>query len=162
MTEMDDAVSAMLAALASFPASDDPDTLYHELMDSGIATNHCRRHYYIPFVPKNRRNAVNHAIIYYNGSKSAWWTKDGGVEFYNNTKVYPQGTKPWDWCGTTLLFQDWQDRVELAHTFRIGASVSFIYDNVNHVGLVSHIGDRLTVITPEGKFYMQASSVRRW
>ena len=130
-----------------------------------VEWHHCsgradaRRHGVIRGVPSRIRTMVCEAIAYYNG-----WDAKGNVEFYQNTSVYPPGKKPWSYCGETVLFQDWQDSVDLAQTFEIGEIVRFDFRDEKHVGIVSGINDRLTIVDLNKigvKYYMPAERVTR-
>lgn len=121
------------------------------LNESGAIEWHCRRHGVIRNIGRNDQNLLNEVIIYFMGPKSAWW-KDGNVEFSNTTKVYPPQKKPWEWCGETVLFKDWQKREEenrnAAQSFRIGDLVYFMDKGKRIDGIVANITKRVTVIIP--------------
>ncbi|NIQ88638.1 MAG: hypothetical protein GWN93_05985 [Deltaproteobacteria bacterium] len=66
-----------------------------------------------------------------------WWRKepDGtwSCEFTHMCKVQPAPDFPWDWCGKTILFEDWQ-RIEqalanirgyIARNFAVGTVVTY-------------------------------------
>jgi hypothetical protein len=145
---------------------DEMVSTYKLLIDKEIIQFHCRRHGWIGNIfnlfPKEDQNKILRAIQYHNGNKSYWYSKEG-VEFYDNTKVYPPGKTPWNWCGETVLFKDWQKREKrnriLANNFRLGDKVYFEHKGERIEGVVSHIGKRITVIIPNGKWYVPADEL---
>lgn len=51
------------------------------------------------------------------------WTKKIGpgrydVEFTHQAKVFPPPTKPWEWCGKSVLFEEWHEQARAAQAAR--------------------------------------------
>jgi len=114
------------------------------------------RHGVIRNVEKKDEQLVSRAITYFYGSKGQWWkknlTKTFDVEFVPMTKVFPPPRKPWEWCGKTVLFGDWQKQEEenrrLSTQFRIGQTVSFLVKGKAITGIISSLNKRAKVIIP--------------
>ena len=102
---------------------------------------------------------VEQMLITFYGEKGIWVNKFG-IEFYDNTSVYPPGKRPWNWCGTSILFEEWRLREEQNYqaglNFQLGDKVSFEHKGEVIVGRVSNIGKRVTVIIPNGTWYVPA------
>jgi hypothetical protein len=130
----------------------------------------CRgRHGVIKRVPKKESNEVNRMLIYFFGSKCATWKNRPGepsfmdVEFVHMTKVSPPPRKPWEWCGKTILFRDWQKQEEETKKamarFSTGDKVYFSHKGQRCYGIVAGGRKRVTVIVDEpesmkGKWYI--------
>ena len=119
----------------------------------------CGKHGVIRNVEKKDEQLVLRAINYYYGCKGQWWTKTTNktrdVEFVPMTKTFPPPRRPWEWCGKTILFQDWKDREanneELKNKFKIGQKVSFCGKYTKGqiiIGIISGLNSRAKVIVP--------------
>jgi hypothetical protein len=120
---------------------------------------HCPgRHGVIRDVPSAKAGRVQRVIEWYMGANACRWTSavNGrrSVEFVAMTKVYPPPRKPWEWCGTTVLFGDWQDRERAekvaAAEFRLGQKVWFSHHGVLKVGIVAGINRRTVSVVVDG------------
>lgn len=126
---------------------------------------HCRRHGVIRGVARKDEILLNEVITYFMGPKSSWWDGKGNVEFSNTTKVYPPQKKPWEWCGTSVLFPNAQKADEAqkiaARSFRVGDSVYFFNKSARVDGIVAGIRKRVTVIIPGSdiKWYIPATEL---
>jgi hypothetical protein len=147
-----------------------PDDLveeYRQLYDSRIEW-HCQGRHGVVRGIKNaaERNKLYAMLVYYFGDRCAWRTKGGGeLEFVHKAKVFPAPTRPWGWCGTTVLFDDWRRQEEgareLAASFKLGDQVAFDFRGQRKVGFVSNTAKRVTVIADGQKFYVPASQLER-
>ena len=119
----------------------------------------CGKHGVIRNVEKKDEQLISRAITYFYGSKGQWWKKNANktmdVEFVPMTKVYPPPKRPWEWCGKTILFQDWQFEEEtnknISKRFKIGQRVSFTgkYTKGQTItGIIAGINKRAKVIVP--------------
>jgi hypothetical protein len=129
------------------------------------------RHGVVRGVTRAEFGKIAEMLVYYFGSK-CYWNKKGAVkgtydvEFATMTKVYPAPKKPWDWCGTSVLFEDWHQQetaiYAAARQYKAGDQVSFDFKGETLTGLVSNIAKRVTVIVPgRGKIYVPGSMLRR-
>lgn len=115
--------------------------------------------------PKTR--TIQDMLIYHFGSKCFWMKKIQGsiydLEFVHMAKVYPPPKKPWEWCGTSVLFADWQQKEQIqrnaAQQFRIGDTVSFFHKGKKLTGIVSNVNKRITVIVDHAKWYVPATQL---
>lgn len=114
---------------------------------------HCQgRHGVIRDVPAADAGRVNRVIEWHMGHNAARWaaTKSGkrDVEFVPMTKTIPAPKKPWEWCGTTVLFTDWQEReratAEAVQSFNPGEPVWFEHKGSRLEGFVTKV-NRKTV-----------------
>lgn len=121
---------------------------------------HCQgRHGVVRDVPAEKAGEVERVIEWFLGHGGCWWTKtvDGkrSVEFVHMTKVYPPPGKPWEWCGTTVLFGDWQTRLAdtkaLAAEFAPGDPVEFEFKGETKRGLVMYPNERTVSVMVEGE-----------
>ena len=101
------------------------------------------------------------------GGHGLWWKKDAGGtydgEFVHMCKVFPPPKKPWEWCGLSVLFADWQaaesaERSRLRE-FKIGDEVAFTHKGETLTGIVVNKKKRLTVLIGHQKWYVPVSSV---
>ena len=107
-------------------------------------------------VEKKDEQLVAGAIQYFYGNKGQWWKKNASktmdVEFVPMTKVFPPPRKPWEWCGKTILFENWQkqeaDNRKLASQFKIGQTVTFVVKGAVIKGIISGLNKRAKVIIP--------------
>lgn len=109
---------------------------------------HCEgRHGVIRNVPSAKAGRVQRVLEWHYGGNCARWTSPvkgkRSVEFVHMTKVYPPPRKPWEWCGTTVLFEDWQQREDKAAerraSFRVSQPVWFEHKGVRYDGFVTKI-----------------------
>lgn len=130
--------------------------IYKPVMERAEYCSCVGRHGVIRNVEKNDEQLVSRAITYFYGSKGQWWKKNSSktkdVEFVSMTKVFPPPRKPWEWCGKTILFEDWQkqeaDNRKLASQFKIGQTVSFLVKGKTITGIISSLNKRAKVIVP--------------
>lgn len=119
----------------------------------------CGKHGVIRNVTKADENLVSRAITYFYGSKGQWWKKNASktmdVEFVPMTKVFPPPRKPWEWCGKTILFEDWQQtekaESDLKRNFKIGQSVWFNgkYTKFQTItGIIAGLNKQAKVVIP--------------
>ena len=153
---------------------------YKEMYHSGMIEWCCPgRHGVIRNIPESMWYEVSKMISHFMGGDhrtGQWWitdkhrvmwkfpdgreevTKLCHVEFNAQTKVYPPPKKPWQWCGKTVLFEEWKQReaasASIARTLKIGQRVSFEYKGRTFEGMVANVTKRATVITTQGKFYI--------
>lgn len=115
---------------------------------------------------------VQYTITYYFGAvqkRGMWWQKQPNgtysVEFYNTTKVLDgDNSKPWGWCGDTVLFNDqkvafWAaqvKRVKHRARFEVGDTVTFEARGDYHTGtIISMRGTkRATVAVGRKQWYV--------
>jgi len=81
------------------------------------------------------RSEVVRMLTYFFGEKCCWRDKAGNLEFVHMTKVYPAPTRPWQWCGTSILpeMEDWHKREDergdanwrIRSQLKVGSIVSF-------------------------------------
>lgn len=127
------------------------------------------RHGVIRNVPKAELGEIAAAVDYVMGDRSSWSSKVGSklfdVEFvYQCTGGSAERcSKPWQYCGTTVLFADWQARIEAARAFRPGDQVSFSFKGERFDAVVTGAADRVTLVVPGrvGKWYMPADELVR-
>lgn len=144
---------------------------YEMLYNSGIIVWHEEgRHGTIHGIKKAHLNEIHAMLVYYLGAKCAWRKNNPDntidLEFCHMTKVYPPPKRPWHWCGTTILFKDWQEReetnYEILSNFHLGDDVTFTYRGVKYQGVVANLRKRATVIVKgRGKFYVPASDLEK-
>lgn len=109
--------------------------------------------------------------MYYYGcarNKGLWWRKDGAeyaVEFNHQTKVFPPPRKPWEWCGSTMIFPDWhlevQEQATAARTVKIGDTVTFSHKGQTYQGIVAGGRARATVIVGHSKWHVPYTELTR-
>lgn len=131
------------------------------------------RHGVIRSVPKAEIGAVQEAINYFMGHGGSWWTgtkrsKKRSVEFVAMTKVFPAPRKPWEWCGETVLYPDWKERVaadRLAREqFVRGDAVTFEHKGVEKRGAFSHFtraGRAAVLVMGEGQWTLPPSAMTK-
>lgn len=135
----------------------------HEMYEAAIMHRvdwHCPgRHGVVRNVEKKDQNIISNAIIYFYGSKGQWWKQSEGkakgvldVEFVHMTKVFPPPRKPWEWCGTTILFEDWKkqedDNRRERKKFKVGMMVSFSHKGQTISGVIAGLNKRAKVVVP--------------
>jgi hypothetical protein len=120
-------------------------------------------------IPKAEVNRAYETLVYFYGAKCGWQKKNSDgtadIEFVHMTKVYPSPTQPWEWCGTSVIFEDWrmqkEGQIAAAHAFKCGDEVAFAFKGEQLRGLVWGAATRVTVVVKNrGKFYVPASGLR--
>lgn len=148
---------------------------YEMLYKSGIIIEHlCKiegwkvRHGTILNIKKQHVNEIHAMLIFYFGDKCAWAVKNPdnttSLEF-----VY-QGNdrqmRPWYYCGTSVLFEDWHERednnLNILSEFHVGDDVQFVFRGVRYQGMIANLRKRATVIVKgRGKFYVPAKELEK-
>jgi hypothetical protein len=138
------------------------------MYNSGIIEWHCEgRHGVVRNIANKAQMQQTLMLNYFFGDRCAWDNQKGELEFVHMTKVYPAPTKPWQWCGTTVLFNDWKVREETAQSslqaFKIGDRVRFEYKGRRFEGLVAGKNKRCTVVVEgsEVVYYIPATSLTK-
>jgi hypothetical protein len=144
---------------------------YEALYHSGIIVWHEEgRHGTIQGIKtKAHVNELYSMLVYFLGQKCAWLKKNSdntfSLEFCHMTKVFPPPKRPWQWCGTTILFKDWQVKEDtnyrILDTFNIGDQVSFGFRNQVYKGILINKRKRATVLVGGQKFYVPALDLRK-
>jgi hypothetical protein len=101
-------------------------------------------------------------LVYFFGNKCYKNTKnaDGtwNFEFVPMTKVFPPPRRPWEWCGETVLFNDWKEQERKEHlaslSFTYGDKVKFFHKGKTHRGIVAGMNKRITVIVGNAKWHI--------
>src|SRR6266550_3491300 len=137
---------------------------YKKFMDSDkVQWHEPWRHGVIRNIPRKESNRFNRMIEYYMGSKACFWTRGArsdlmDVEFVHMAKVYPPPKKPWEWCGTSILFPDWQkDTVanqNAREKFNIGDKVRFTAKGRTIEGIVYGGRKRVAIVAGREKWYV--------
>ncbi len=141
------------------------DAKFKELQEAGRLEVHegCRKHGVVRSVPADEVNAVVRALDYVYGYKSTWAISRTvyGKKVYDLEYVYQwcgpatRRPKPWQWCGTSILFEDWHRRekaaAEAASRFWIGQRVSFEWKGRTLVGLVKSVNPKTVSIVVHGE-----------
>jgi hypothetical protein len=114
-------------------------------------------------------NAVARGLVYVFGHDPYWNTnprKVDGKKVYDIEAVYQctggpseRCSKPWQGCGTSVLFEDWHRRVEAQEavvdearkTLRPGTKVSFQHGGRVHVGIVVGVSQVTVTVVVEGE-----------
>ena len=150
--------------------------LWETLKASGRIEWHCQgRHGVIREVTDAEYGTVVDAIVYVMGSKPTWNTRTrknaAGVRVCDLEFVYQctggpaeRCIRPWQWCGTTVLFLDWQrqeqEQSDGCRAFRPGQRVSFSWKGQTKVGLVSAVNVMtVSVVEGEGRWRMPGSAL---
>ena len=113
------------------------------------------------------RNEIVRTLNWFFGDRCAWRTRGArpSLEFVHKAKVFPPPSKPWEWCGESVLFEDWRRDEEqarsLAASFRLGEKVAFTAKGRTIEGIVSNAGKRVTVVTDGQKWYVPAGQLTR-
>jgi hypothetical protein len=129
------------------------------------------RHGTIYHVQPTEIRDVENTLSYYYGCrnhKGLWWRKDGAeyaVEFATQTKVSPPPSKPWEWCGTTMIFPDWhmevQEQATAARAVKIGDTVTFSHKGQTYQGIVAGGRTRATIIVGHSKWHVPYTELTR-
>lgn len=125
----------------------------------------CHKHGVIHNIPIAQWREVDYTLCYYWGCKprkGSWWHKNANgtldVEFVDMASVYPPPSKPWEWCGTSMLFERWHQQVrmqrEAARRLQVGDLVKFDYKGNTYRGIVINIRTRATVLVGHAKWYV--------
>jgi len=133
---------------------------------------HCQgRHGVVRDVPSAKAGRVQRVIEWYMGANSCRWTKakngKRSVEFVHMTKVFPPPRKPWQWCGTTVLFPDWQAQEaaerDAVETFRRGDEVFFEFRGRPKTGLVIQPNRRTVsvMVAGEGRYTVPPTDLHK-
>ncbi|MGV0985103.1 MAG: hypothetical protein ACOYB2_11140 [Limnohabitans sp.] len=151
---------------------------FNELQEAGRLEVHegCRKHGVVRGIAADEVNAVVRALDYVYGHKSTWATTRtvGGKKVYDLEYVYQctggpaeRCSKPWQWCGTSVLFEDWHQREINAATavrkFWIGQRVSFVWKGQTKYGLVKSVNPQTVSIIVDGErgwFRMPGTEVK--
>jgi hypothetical protein len=121
---------------------------------------HCPgRHGVVRGIPAAKAGYVNRVIEWHMGSAAARWTGTTNgtrdAEFVAMTKVYPPPRKPWEWCGETVLFGDWQRREqetkEAAAQFEPLETVWFHHKNQRFEGQVLRVNAKTVSVQIPGE-----------
>ena len=109
------------------------------------------RHGVVRNLQESETNEARYAISSHYGAYDGdglWWAhNDDGTwscEFTHMCKVSPPPTKPWEWCGKTVLFERWRSIAETARgikmTFPVGSFVTVLdFDDFMTSGQVDRI-----------------------
>jgi len=122
---------------------------------------HCSgRHGVVRNVPGDKAGRVQRVIEWHMGSGACWWNgtpkaATRSVEFVAMTKVFPAPKKPWGWCGTTVLYPDWQkqeaDAESACAEFKAGDPVWFEFKGARKRGLVMWPNWKTVAVMVEGE-----------
>lgn len=121
---------------------------------------HCPgRHGVIRNVPADKAGRVQQVVEWYFGHKACRWTDTvngtRNVEFVAMTKTVPAPSKPWEWCGTTVLFEDWQRQEEATRdaigAFEPGEAVWFMFDGQRKEGIIGRLNVKTIGVTVAGE-----------
>jgi hypothetical protein len=121
---------------------------------------HCQSgHGVLRDIPAENAGRVQRVIEWYYGAGACRWTSTvnglRSVEWVPMTKVFPPPTKPWEWCGKTVLFEDWQrqerETREAIRSFTPGEAVWFEYKHERKDGFVSHLNAKTVAVTVPGE-----------
>lgn len=109
---------------------------YESFIESGKLEWHCEgRH----GVLRDCSKADYQVLVWFFGNKCGW-RKGNDVEFFHMAKVSPPPKKPWGWCGTSVLFEDWhqgvKENVDAVQELRVGDTVGFTHKGEFHNGVV--------------------------
>jgi len=129
------------------------------------------RHGTLMGVPVIELRAIEAAVAYLYGPKSGWKRFNDGplsydIEFVSQRDSYPPPRKPWELCGTTMLFKDWQQREADAHKataqFKPGDKVTFTHTGSTYVGLVARVNAKRCTVVVEGlgSWYVPGKELR--
>jgi hypothetical protein len=112
---------------------------------------------------------VSDALTYAHASSpkdGQWWLTE---EDHCSVEATYQATGrcrfPWQWCGETILFQNWKEfviRRDIARRqLRVGMNVSFIHNGTQKTGVVSRINRKtVTVIGETGRYLVGATLLK--
>lgn len=127
------------------------------------------RHGVLLHVPAQETMQVELAATFYLGAHGLWKRFNEGHMSYDYEYVY-QGNgrimRPWGYCGTSLLFKDWQDKeaqtAKALVGFRPGMRVRF-QDKAGRVkeGIVSNVGTKnvMVVVEHEGTYRVPPTGI---
>ena len=119
-----------------------------------------KHHAYVRNVPMSELADFIDSAHYFWGAdnkKGFWWRKGGrpgtfSAEVVDMVDVYPPPHKPWEWCGESWVFPDWQaveqEQKAEAARFQPGDMVDFEYKGQHLRGMVTNVNKRLTIMVP--------------
>ena len=90
--------------------------------------------------------------------KGEWWTKqpDGNWSVEFSDSIHGYYSKPWDFCGASILFEDWQERDKEYNAtkvqFRVGDHVRFEHKGWEYHGVITGGRTRATVLVDHSKW----------
>lgn len=128
------------------------------------------RHGVIRNIPESQAVRFKRMIEFYMGEKAGYWVKHPyqkiyDVEFVHMTKVYPPPKRPWEWCGNSILFKDWQQREEANRyamaAIRIGDQVSFMARGIKKEGIVTGMRKRVSVLVGHERWRVSADLLNK-
>jgi hypothetical protein len=150
-----------------FGLDDETSKRMHEMYETIGIEWHARsdghscqgRHGVVRHVANADWQKVQRMLEWFMGHGCCRWIADGpgtyAVEFVHMTKVSPAPTKPWEWCGETVLFGDWKAKVEqtrkAVQTFREGQRVKFDHAGRTRYGLVASVNEKTVSVIVEGE-----------
>jgi hypothetical protein len=149
------------------PASDARAAEMRGLYDSLIEWHCPGRHGVIRNVRPADLSKVVEMLTYFFGNRCCW-RSGSDLEFVHMTKVFPAPKRPWEWCGTSVLFEDWKQREirqsDARAAFRVGNRVRFEYKGRQFEGLIYGMGGKRCSIVIEGSeivYYMPPTSLTK-
>lgn len=153
------------ARAAAMQALHDEHVYWHDHSSCHPGTKNCDgRHGVVFGLAPEEIGPVAQMLVYYYGDR-CWWRKanDEGtydLEFVHMAKVTPPPTKPWEWCGETVLYEEEKSRWD-AHTraiatararFQPGDEVTFTDRRGNpKKGWVARVNDKTVSVTVPGE-----------
>ena len=141
---------------------------YEMLYNSGIIIWHEKgRHGTILNIKAEHVNQIYAMLRYYLGDKCAWRQNndDGTV----NLEFVYQGNgrlnRPWLYCNTSILFEDWHKRDDEYYTigdrFHLGDQVKFSYKGNDYKGIVVNKRKRATILSGGKRFYVPFTAMEK-
>lgn len=139
---------------------------YEALYKSGIIVWHEEgRHGTIRGIKKEHLQEILRMLTYFLGPKCSWSKKNPDNTF--DLEFVYQGnqklTRPWYWCGSTILFKTYQVQEDtnyrLLDTFNLGDNVQFTFRNRTYRGILINKRKRATVLSGGQKFYVPAKDL---
>lgn len=124
------------------------------------------KHGVLRHVPPQRIPAVESALTVLYGPRSSRRRFNDGmggdydVEFMDTNAFYPAPRKPWEYCGTSILFEDEHQRdLELQQAvreFKPGDQVRFMHRGKSLVGLIARVNKKrcTVVVKHDGAYYV--------
>jgi hypothetical protein len=129
------------------------------------------RHGIIAGIPRDQVELVERYLGHFlacTRGKGIWWVAQGkgmyGAEFVTMSKVSPPPQRPWEWDGTTLLFESWQEQEAAqraaARQFRMGDQVQFTHKGTTYQGVICGGRKKASVLVGHGKWGVPYSELR--